>query len=85
MLLGVIVELNMHPEIEKFWNEAGYEVERGSYEDYVYYTSKLRIASPFAIVYKDGETPTKYFLHDWGNRIYSESEMLKIIKLKAFL
>jgi hypothetical protein len=74
----------MHPEIEKFWNDAGYEVELIHTDDVDIYTSKSRIASPLCHVYKDGR-PSIYWLRDWDRQLFTESQMLRIIKLKAFL
>ncbi len=79
----------MHPEIKEFWAKIGlvdftlsaptqyYVVE--------FYNSNLCIT--IAEVWNGGsqdgpEQPAKYF---YNNEQYSEGEMLKIIKLKAFL
>ena len=75
----------MHPEIIKFWERAGFTIA-------AYHTSDL----PRPIVWfkiKDDKSYgaaaltgvdgiTRYFIDDSN---YSEEEMLKLIKLKAFL
>ena len=77
----------MHPEIRKFWEDAGYEIEIYSTKD----KKKL------AYGYKGLKSPNQ-FNNDWscatlmfGNQYrfngnwLSEEDLLKIIKLKAFI
>lgn len=83
----------MNPEIKKFWEAAGKEIQSYDYDD-----SKVWIAQPDIAYYKQSGP---YF---WNNVVvclhlkksniinyyfegknYTEQEMLKIIKLKAFV
>jgi hypothetical protein len=76
---------DIHPLIKKFWEDQGYKLER-------------KVSSGFVeAIGIDSSRPNKYIAYVWAthisyyltigssNFIYSEEEMLKIIKLKAFL
>lgn len=76
----------IHPEIKEFWNlkndVSGPFGDRGP-EYYVWYLREDK--DPFAEIiaheWKDG-SKIEYF---WRDNIYTESEMLRIVKLKFFL
>jgi hypothetical protein len=82
----------MHPEIEKFWVRLGYSIIIDILEDdlwkFYYVLMKNGIEVGFAGV-SDPQSPgtknafcTIYFM---DGQHHSEQEMLRIIKLKAFL
>lgn len=70
----------MHPEIKKFWNDIGHVVHgptsMGSYEIHIP-NKNFSIYKIEIVCYGDE--------YRFNNRWYSEEEMFKIIKLKAFL
>jgi hypothetical protein len=79
----------MHPEIEKFWEEIGeidftlsapiqhYVVEPKGLDNYIVIAEVWNGGS------QDGpKQPTKYF---YKNTTYTEIEMLRLIRQKAFL
>jgi hypothetical protein len=82
----------MHPDIQKFWEEIG-EVDLTLSAPIVYWVVQMRhdgkLFQQFVIAEEwnggpqDGpEQPTKYrYDEEW----YSEEEMLRLIKIKAFL
>jgi hypothetical protein len=71
----------MHPEIKKFWQDAGYRV--GNDISGIIYGYKGLPGGPLSI-YKI-ETLAFGNRHRFNGIWYSEEEMLKIIRLKAFI
>lgn len=73
----------MHPEIKKFWAEAGYVIENENQITSGVITAYKRINSilPISIIETIGFGSQHRINGNW----YSEQEMLKIIRLKAFL
>ena len=73
----------MHPEIRKFFEQGGHLIESVIHSDAICYTSDLRISNinPLAMIYTNGESI--YWVDGFG-KPYTESEMLRIIKLKVF-
>ncbi len=80
----------MHSEIEKFWKDAGYVVNAFSLSTpkespYTWFSWYASQSNEFCInhliiaCYKDE------MLYYWDKIEYSEVEMLRIIKMKAFL
>lgn len=72
----------MHSEIEKFWRNKGYSINiatntlyKSYYNDDFYYVS-------MAIIYNKNRYKNCYY---FNGKEYTEKEMLKIIKLVAFL
>lgn len=81
----------MHPEIKKFWKDAGYSIE--SEPGYITDPGGNRIQLGTITAYK--KTDLKFAVskietiafgdqHRFNGEWYSEEEMLRIIKLKAF-
>ena len=75
----------LHPNIIAFWERKGLKVMTNWTESSPYQVWNLYegIISKYtvAVTYADQNKSTRYFLK---NRSYSEQEMLKLIKLKAF-
>jgi hypothetical protein len=75
----------MYPEIREFWTKVG-EVDSTLSAPIVYYMIQLYSSGKyFSIAERDIDAQpniTKYF---YNGETYTESEMLKIIKLKAFI
>ena len=80
----------MHSEIDRFWKDAGYDVmavilltpKESTYTWFNFYAFKPEWRGIDYIIiasYKDK------ILYYWDNVGYPEEQMLKIIKLKAFL
>jgi hypothetical protein len=86
----------MHPEIEKFWEDTGYtiviDILQGTYPHDLWRFYWVLLKDEWEVGYagisEDVPQGTKqapcttHFLHD---KKYTEEEMLKIIRLKAFL
>ena len=81
----------MHPEIEAFWEKLGYNISTFSYNfdgNYTFYIDANRCSFPtkgnslMRLQVKDGKR-NKVYLFDGLE--YSEEEMLKIVKLTAFV
>ena len=73
----------MHPEIKKFWQDEGYSI---SNEDQTTFGTvsgyKTVINAPFISMIETLAFGDQYrFKGEW----YSEEEMLRIIRLKAFI
>ena len=72
----------MHPDIKKFWEDSGHNISV-----YVIGDERLWIArkngelSGGHIIYHHTGSDEYYWDHSW----YNEEEMLRIVKLKAFL
>lgn len=82
----------MHSDIKKFWEDNGYNVssmEFKSDERVLYHVGDEEGFYLICKQYrKNGELEKIYYLGRaavLSNKYYSEEEMLKIIKLKAFL
>ncbi len=74
----------IHPDILAFWEYKNNIIscERFAYCDV--YNGTFNIANPLAIIYKNKIVKSKYWIDDFGEA-YSEDQMLKLIKLKAFI
>lgn len=75
----------MHPDIKKFW-ETKNTINRQGDRSPEYYTWYIRVnKDPFGQIiaheWKDG-SKTEYF---FNNKTYTESQMLRLVGLKAFL
>lgn len=79
----------MHPDIRNFFEEEGHDIVEYKFHDRISYTSDLRrlTINPLAILYyNDGvKAEAKYYPYAYKPDYYSEMEMLRLIKLKAFL
>lgn len=71
----------MHPEIERFWNRKIFRCKDPGIgkTGFLYYYMD---ASGIQHIVAEFNNVTTYY---WDNKKYSEEEMLKIIKLKAFI
>jgi hypothetical protein len=69
----------MHPEIRKFWEDAGYKIVKNGNGDYLIMVNRYSVKT---IYVQSGELDS-YYIHD--QNIYTEEEMLRIIRLKSFL
>lgn len=67
----------MHPEIKKFWENAGYKIRRDNLE--LYWAQRVHWETHIATQTESG------MVYYWDTKYYSETEMLRIIKQKAFL
>jgi hypothetical protein len=75
----------MHPEIKKFWIEAGYILIGGQPPTYIWEIHiNLGISGLGIDVYRM-ETVCHGNKYRFNKEWYSEEEALKIVKLKAFL
>jgi hypothetical protein len=83
----------MHPDIEKFWKDLGYTIDIDILQsDYwKFYWAVHRVGKyPYQYVGQSDPVPpgtkkakcTLYFI---DGKEFSENEMLKVIKLKAFI
>lgn len=71
----------MHPEIKKFWEDAGYTIEPGDARiQAIYGQGKVNEfgGRKIEVLMFNGE-------YRFGSKWVSEEEMLRIIKLKAFI
>ena len=71
----------MHPDIKKFWQNAGYDIESGDARIQVIYGQGK--ANEFG-----GRKIEVLMFNDeyrFESKWYSEDDMIKIIKLKAFI
>lgn len=81
----------MHPNIKKFWEDAGYEViclRPAIEDDYTFWTAMKDGKQSFYVarISNNDLVADSYRLPDEIScNIFSEEEMLRIIKLKAFL
>jgi hypothetical protein len=82
----------MNPEIQKFWEDAGYQicVFTPGRSDLMQYFHALDNGAKESycianVVLSYGEMKISYFLTGGSGQKYSEEEMLKIIRMKAFL
>ena len=69
----------MHTEIRKFWNSIGFTFEMPGTKSVWF--SKNGELSGGHIIYHHTGSDEYYWDHSW----YNEEEMLRIVKLKAFL
>jgi hypothetical protein len=72
----------MHPQIKKFWRDAGYRVEKNDITGTIYGYKGLP-GGPISI--SKIETLAFGNRHRFNGIWYSEEEMLRIIRLKAFI
>ena len=85
----------IHPEIERFWEEAGYNLfckittASRSWEDELlqhgfvrWYVKKDNTQQAAASVFNLPAPITDYF---YEGKIYSEQQMLRLVRLKAFM
>lgn len=68
----------MHPEIKKFWEDAGYSISNENLESSSVITAR-KSDSPILETIGFGDT------YKFKNKWYSEEEMLRIIRMKAFM
>ena len=82
----------MHPKIEAFWKNAGYKIEVCPKFDnkelsYVHAIKKnefgVKIPNLIAYTFKEYGLITIYYR--FNDKIYFESQMLKLVNLKGFL
>lgn len=92
---------DFHPEVKKFWEDNGWKIIPWSIWDVRYKTIKswIREKAPTVTEYGlklnscivarffeiDGELQLRYFLDPFDKKMYSEDEMLRVIKMKAFI
>lgn len=78
----------MHPEIKEFWKKCGFEIELGPnghywFQDKTAYPNCAVFINPLESV---PERKLQYFYpNDVNGKWYYEADMLRLIKLKAFL
>lgn len=72
----------MHPEIKDFWIKAGHTPHGGHPPTYIWEIN-IHLGGPLSIYLI--ETVCHGNRYRYNKEWYSEEEMLKIIKLKAFL
>ena len=83
----------MNPEIRKFWQDSGYEVSlcywENNKEDRFYYVSKENVYFLACKYSTTNDKQASYYYSSYAGVLsrvrYSEEEMLKIIKMKAFI
>lgn len=87
----------LHPEIEKFWLDSGYQlqvIQPGYYPNMMWCASYLAIKEGYTVCIAVTETiggPSGKtendcdLLYSMDGNLYSLEEMLRIIRLKAFL
>lgn len=71
----------MHPEIKKFWEEAGWEIENENQELSGTVTATKKIDFAMGII----ETIAFGNEHRYNGKWFTEEEMLRIIRMHAFL
>lgn len=71
----------MHPNIEKFWNDANYLISHRHGDFYWLASSSMEF--PFIVALT--LVSDKFVKYSFEGKWYSEQEMLRIISLKAFL
>lgn len=86
---------NIHPNVIKFWEDAGYQISSGGIWDKNrndirgWHRHIPPINANHKIIARDFEINNKleirYFLDPFDGNKYTEEQMLKIIKLKLFL
>lgn len=83
----------MNPLIEKFWNDAGYTISQihpggnpttGELEQR-YLWCLMMEGTYIGLVGMSGTSQMKCDYYFFNNKKYSEDEMLKIIRMKAFI
>lgn len=74
----------MHPEIKKFWEDQGYDCSRLERRYNTTYAYKGNQSTMRAIYYEISCDNIVYFINE-VTKMYSEKEMLRLIRLKAFL
>jgi hypothetical protein len=74
----------MHPDIQQFWKETYDTIYLTEFDDIVYwYVIRNLAASPtIAKCIRGSDKPVVYYFDD---QEYTEEQMLRLIKLKAFL
>jgi hypothetical protein len=83
----------MHPDIKEFWMDAGYRIidediyfrrfiANKSWINWLLIDSNNKYITIVAMIHEDVPEASTYFFQ---GKCYFESEMLKIIQLKAFL
>jgi hypothetical protein len=74
----------MHPDIKKFWEDIGtVEISMDAYLNYDCWYVKIENILPHQIIARRWRhNPIQYF---FGDKEYTEQQMLRMIKLKAFL
>jgi hypothetical protein len=73
----------IHPDIRKFWEEVGYQVDNDWWtSEHVDYILKTKDGMTGAAAFRKRNAPIEYL---FGGRLYSEEQMLRIVRLKAFL
>jgi len=73
----------MHPDIKKFWEDNGQKIQKELDSDNIIY---WETESDVIIAKQKPNQDIKYYksLDMTDNELYSEAEMLKLIKIKAF-
>jgi hypothetical protein len=72
----------VHPDVIAFWGKKGYTVESREVHDLGMYWDIVKGHAIFhTIVQTFIDRPNIYY---WGDKEYSEEEIVRIIKLKAF-
>jgi hypothetical protein len=71
----------IHPDVKKFWEDAGYRVDATHFGDIIANWWAERNGQPSILIATE-RPEVKYVIADgW----YTEKQTLKIIKLKAFI
>ena len=76
---------NIHPNIEKFWTDQGFRIEYRPYSYQWIAISEYNVRRLISYISVDMDTLISTNLYSFSNMFYTEEEMLKIIKLKAFI
>ena len=72
----------LHPKVKEFWEKRGCRILFSSYELFDFHYILDDGIATIAILYKADHLPDTYY---WNNEKLSEAEMLRIVKLEAFL
>lgn len=76
----------MHPDIKKFWDNQNRTNRQKGWSSSIFYTWYLRINNdPFAKIISHEWIDGSHIEYFFEGERYSEREMLKIIKMKAFI
>jgi hypothetical protein len=85
----------MNPKIKKFWEDAGYEItsliiwdkDRNDLRAWHIHVPPIHANHKIVARYYeiDGKLEIRYFLDVFDGHVYTEDEMLKIIKMKMFI
>jgi hypothetical protein len=73
----------MNEEIKKFWEDIGYNIHNSIWNGIIYWWIDMRPND--ACIAKVFDANSKYYYPAGSKFSYTEKQMLRMIKLKAFL